>query len=71
MTTQEQQRLARLINDPPQGSKLAAARDFGIDLSLLYHNLQLTPTERFEQWLSALALHDELRRAGAALRKNG
>lgn len=32
--------------DPKPGSRIAAARDFGIDLSLLVENLRLTPAER-------------------------
>ncbi len=71
MSPEEYGRLARLIADPPKGSKLAEARKFGIDLTLLLENLKLTTTERFQRWLSALALVEELQRAGAALRKNG
>ncbi len=37
-----------LLN-PPAGSKAAAARDFGIDLTLLVENLRLTPQERIEK----------------------
>ena len=71
MSPEEYDRLARLIANPPKGSKLAEARDFGIDLTLLLSNLQRTPTERFQVWLSALAMVEELQRAGAALRENG
>ena len=35
----------KLLNPRP-GSKIAAARDFGIDLTLLVENLRLTPDER-------------------------
>jgi hypothetical protein len=31
---------------PKPGSRIAAARDFGIDLTLLVENLRLTPAER-------------------------
>jgi hypothetical protein len=45
--TPEQTKLAyELITNPPPGSKLAAAKEYGIDLTLLYENLKLTPTER-------------------------
>ena len=45
--TPEQKKLAyELITNPPPGSKLAAAKEWGVDLTLLYENLQLTPTER-------------------------
>ena len=68
MTAEEFDRLARLIADPPAGSKLAAAKEFGIDLTLLVESLRRTPNERVEAWISALEFHDELRRAGKALR---
>jgi hypothetical protein len=45
--TSEQSKLAyELITNPPPGSKLAAAKEWGVDLSLLYANLHRTPTER-------------------------
>jgi hypothetical protein len=45
--TPEQHKLAlELINNPPPGSKLAEAKEYGIDLTLLVSNLIRTPTER-------------------------
>jgi hypothetical protein len=45
--THEQRKLAfELIANPPASSKLAEAKEYGIDLTLLYENLKLTPTER-------------------------
>ncbi len=35
----------KLMNPKP-GSPIAAAKDFGIDLTLLVENLRLTPAER-------------------------
>ncbi|MGH7785095.1 MAG: hypothetical protein ACREO5_14805 [Candidatus Binatia bacterium] len=35
----------KLLNPRP-GSKIAAARDYGIDLTLLVENLRLTPAQR-------------------------
>ena len=35
--------------DPKPGTAAAAARDFGIDLSLTVSNLRLTPEERIRQ----------------------
>ena len=69
MSPQEYDRLARLIAGPPKGSRLAAAKEYGIDLTLLVESLLRTPEERVEHWLSALAFHDELRRAALALKK--
>ena len=39
---------AWLLNPPP-GSKAAAARDYGIDLTLTIENLRLTPEQRIRQ----------------------
>lgn len=63
--TPEQQKLAlELIAHPPDGSKLAEAKEYGIDLTLLYENLKLTPTERARKLdEGARALH-ALRLAG-------
>lgn len=35
-----------LLLNPPPGSRIAAARDFGIDLTILVENLRLTPAQR-------------------------
>lgn len=46
----------RLINPPP-GSALESARDFGIDLTLLAERLRLSPEERLrdlQQFMRAL-----------------
>lgn len=51
--TREQEKLALdLINNPPPGSELAKAKEFGVDLTLFMSSLRLTPTER-AQALSA------------------
>jgi hypothetical protein len=48
--TPEQHKLAlELINNPPPGSKLAEAKEHGIDLTLLLSNLTRTPTERAQR----------------------
>jgi len=45
--TQEQEKLAlNLINNPPPGSDLAKAKEFGVDLTLFISTLRRTPTER-------------------------
>jgi hypothetical protein len=63
MSPQEYARLATLIAHPPPGSKLAAAKEFGIDLTLLVESLRLTPTERLEKLDAAREFFLELRRA--------
>ena len=42
--------------------------DSGVDLTLLRHNLRLTPTERWEQNFRALTMRDAFREAGRARR---
>jgi hypothetical protein len=41
------------LRNPPPGSRAAAARDFGIDLTLLIGNLRRTPEERLRHLESA------------------
>jgi len=43
---------------------IQVAVDFGIDLTLLYERLKLTPTERIEKHEQMLEFVEELRRAG-------
>jgi len=53
MTKKERDTLTRLISSPPPGSKIAAAKEFGADLTLLLSSLELTPTERLERLTDA------------------
>ncbi len=64
MTERQWQLGIELINNPPPGSKLAAAKEYGIDLSLLLENLALTPTERLQDLCAAQSFMEEMRRAG-------
>ena len=57
----------RLLNPKP-GSAAAAARDFGIDLSLTVENLRLTPEERIRRLDRARAMMKEVREAGRRAR---
>ena len=52
--------LIRLIASPAAGSKIAAAKDFVIDLTLLVRRLELTPTERLQELSAAQAFIQEL-----------
>lgn len=63
MTASEKNRLIELINNPPPGSKLAAAKEYGIDLTLLVENLSWTPTERLRNGQGVARFMEELRRA--------
>ncbi|HEX8424248.1 MAG TPA: hypothetical protein VF634_12585 [Pyrinomonadaceae bacterium] len=51
--------------DPRPGSAAAAARDFGIDLTLLIRRLKLTPQERLDELQRAMRGLEELRKSAA------
>ena len=63
MNAEERDLLIQLINDPPPGSKIAAALDYGVDLTLLLRRLEMTPTERVQELEEAQAFVEELQRA--------
>ena len=54
----------KLLNPRP-GSKIAEARDFGIDLTLLVRNLKLTPEQRLRNNEQAV---NDLEKLAAAMR---
>jgi len=49
--------------DPKPGSKIAAAKEFGIDLTLLVENLRLTPDQRVRNLQQAMYGIEELLRS--------
>lgn len=63
----------KLLNPRP-GSKIAAARDFGIDLTQIVENLRLTPAERIKRndqaVNSVLKFEEAMKRAKAVKRNN-
>lgn len=60
--TPEQSKLAyELITNPPAGSKLAEAKEWGVDLTLLYANLERTPSERAHSFASIVRSYNGLR----------
>jgi hypothetical protein len=50
----------KLLNPRP-GSRIAQARDYGIDLTLIVENLKLTPEQRLEKLQRAMTGFHELR----------
>ncbi|MEZ5428146.1 MAG: hypothetical protein R2747_17875 [Pyrinomonadaceae bacterium] len=59
----------KLLNPRP-GSKIAAAQEFGIDLTLLVGQLRLTPEERLNELQSAMeSLEDFAKQAKLARKK--
>jgi hypothetical protein len=69
LTPEQLKRAEQRLLHPEPGSRCAAARDFGIDLTLLLEQLRLTPAERAERMAEACELVSELR--GRALRTDG
>jgi hypothetical protein len=55
------------LRNPPRGSRIEAARDFGIDLTLLIERLRKTPEERVRDLQSAINGLGQIR--GKARRK--
>ena len=61
--TPEQEKLAlELIHNPPPGSALAAAKEFGVDLTLLISALRRTTTERARTLAAGARLFDAAKR---------
>ncbi len=67
MTATEHQRLWELVSNPIPGSKIAAAMEFGIDLTLTLENLLLTPTQRLQKMEEFSRSLEELRRTARDL----
>jgi len=63
VTATERDRLLEMIRNPKPGSKIALAKEFGIDLTLNVRLLQLTPTERLQELEAFNRFLDEVRRA--------
>ena len=63
MTRKEHQRLFELINDPPPGSKIAAAKKAGVDLFLMVRLLGLTPQQRLDEALRHLEFQEQMEQA--------
>jgi hypothetical protein len=63
MDAEERERLIELINNPPPGSKIAEAKEYGIDLTLLVETLAMTPTERVRALDQAQPFLHELSKA--------
>jgi hypothetical protein len=64
----EQKKIWELIQNPVPGSKIAAAKEYGFDLTLNLRALQQTPTERADAMNEALEFALEMRTAGSKLR---
>jgi hypothetical protein len=58
----------KLLNPKP-GGKIAAAKEFGIDLTLLVENLRLTPDQRVRNLQESMLSMEELGRQVKARKK--
>jgi len=47
LTPEEFERAAERLRNPAPGSRIEAAKKYGIDLTLLIEQLRLTPEERY------------------------
>jgi hypothetical protein len=61
MTRETRNQAIEFIANPLPGSKLAAAKEFGVDLTLLVENLELTTTERIEKLCSVASFLEDMR----------
>ena len=67
LTAEEFERARHALMNPKPGSRIAAARDYGVDLSLLVGRLKKTPAERAQDADSIARTLGPLR--GIALRR--
>lgn len=65
MTPEQRQLAFELITNPPRGSDLAEAKEYGIDLTLLYENLKLTLEQRAKKLEQGAETLRALREAAA------
>lgn len=61
LTEEEFGRAAAKLRHPAPGSRIEAAKEFGIDLSLLIENLRLPPEQRFQRMQDAARFVEEVR----------
>lgn len=67
--TPKQRKLAyELITNPPPGSDIAAAKEYGIDLTLLVENLDLTVAERLRKLYSVATFLEKMRKSNGISR---
>lgn len=62
-------KIEELVLNPPPGSKIEAAKEFGIDLTLLLSQLRKTPQERLDDLQKSMRSIEEFSRQGAEWRK--
>lgn len=71
MTIADQRRLYELVMNPPPGSEIEAAKEYGVDLSLNLRSLAMTPAERVRAMQDALEFMDALQRGTSGVNSLG
>jgi hypothetical protein len=61
LTLEEFRRAEERLRNPAPGSRIAAAKEYGIDLTLLIEQLRLTPEERAQRMLAASQAAERVR----------
>ena len=61
LTPQEFERAANRLRNPAPGSRIEAAKKYGIDLTLLIEQLRLTPAQRAEKMQRATQSMEKIR----------
>jgi len=61
LTPEEFERAAEKLRHPAPGSRIEAARKYGIDLTLLIEQLRLTPEERVRKMQAASQVAEQVR----------
>ena len=64
MDAQTERELRKLIDNPPEGSAVAAAKAYGVDLYSVLENLKLTVAERIQRAEQERLFVEHLRAGG-------
>ncbi len=62
-------KIEELFRNPPPNSKTAEAKEFGVDLTLLFENLLLTPQERIDKLQSSMDFLNRTKKQGESSEK--
>lgn len=62
-------RIEEKLLNPRPGSKIAAAKEFGIDLTLLVRRLKMTPEERIRELDDFIETIEQIRRQNPELQR--
>lgn len=63
------ERIKELFKNPPPNSKTAKAKEFGVDLPLLFRWLKLSPQERIEEAGNRMIFLDQVKKQGDIARR--